>query len=328
MHVGVLGTGQVGGSIVLGLRALSHVRTSAWDADEATRGQLMAAGVAVADPEDLIGCDVLVLALPTPVALDWLTNPPAGCTAIVTDACSVTGALAAAAHPRLRYIGGHPMAGTEGSGWASARAEMFTGAPWALVVDNPELAAEDWLTVAQLVTALGARAVPVGAAGHDLAVGLVSHLPHVLTAAYGDALTRVGDDLALLLGATSFDDFTRVSASPGQRTADLLWHNREAVRAWAAAFRESLDRVERTLDEGDSAAFARLFTDAGAGRRRRDARRKQLVEEPVELIRASPADCLRWLRAHSTGSVAIGSIEEIRGTVATEVTLRGWRFDP
>lgn len=333
MRIGVLGTGQVGGSILLGLRALPHVTVSAWDADPATRSLLIAAGVDVADPADLLTCDVLVLALPTPAALAWLADPPPGCTALVTDACSVTGALAAAAHPRLRHVGGHPMAGTEGSGWTSARSDMFTGAPWALVVDDPALVAQDWLDVAGLVTGLGARVIPVGAQAHDEAVGLVSHLPHVLTAAYGDTLTRAEDDLALVLGASSFDDFTRVSTSPGQRTADLLWHNRAAVRAWVAAFRESLDRVERTLDEVDGAAFAGLFTQAGAARRRRDARRQRWCEPATPVFRGQPADCLGWLRAQGPGSVAIAHIEDAGAAGPAgaarnrEIALWGWRFD-
>jgi len=331
MQIGVLGAGQVGGSILLALRQrVPEVTAVAWDADEATRAHLRTAGIHVVEPAALVACDVLVLALPTPAARTWLADPPSGCTALVTDACSVKGALARVADGGLRYIGGHPMAGTEGAGWASARAEMFTGAPWALVLDDPAPAARDWLTVAGLLLGIGARVVPVTAAAHDAAVGIASHVPHVLTAAYGQALAEVGDDLALVLGASSFDDFTRLSASPGARTADLLWENRPAVLAHLAALRSSLGRIEATLLADDPGLFAASFTRAGEPRRRREAVRARLAEPPALLWAGSAEDCCGWLREQGQAAVVLAEIEPRRAVLGGDgpVTMHGWRIRP
>ena len=110
---------------------------------------------------------------------------------------------------QARYVGGHPMAGTEFSGWTASQEGLFAGAAWAVTYDyareHPDDAswAELFTTVCRLASVVGAEAVPVSVDRHDEAVARVSHLPHVIA----EALALVGDrggTLAQSLSAGSF----------------------------------------------------------------------------------------------------------------------------
>jgi prephenate dehydrogenase len=129
--------------------------------------------------------------------------------------------------PLARYVGGHPMAGSTGAGWAAGSADLFTGAAWVLSTDEGVDTAV-WAQAAALVLDCGAQVVPACATDHDAAVARVSHLPHLLAA----VLASVGADggpLALALGAGSFTDGTRVAGAPPDLVRAMCEGNRSAL---------------------------------------------------------------------------------------------------
>ncbi len=213
--VGVVGLGQLGGSLAAALVAAGR-EVRGWDVDPAAREAAAARGVRVT--RELTG--VVVLAVPLPAmagALDGLDVDPA---ATVTDLGSVKEPVLAALGPALggRFVGGHPMAGTERSGHAATDPELFRGARWALCLE-PGTDLRRWLRAAEVALDAGAEVVPVTAAEHDAAVAAVSHVPHLLAAALAAAAGEAGP-LALSLAAGSFRDGTRVIGSdPGFVTA-------------------------------------------------------------------------------------------------------------
>jgi prephenate dehydrogenase len=213
--VSVVGLGQLGGSLAAALAAAGRP-VSGWDVDPAARDAAEEHGVRVT--RELTG--VVVLAVPMPVlgsALDGLRIDP---DATVTDLGSVKVPVLAelgAAHGD-RFVGGHPMCGTERSGHAAADPALFTGARWALCLE-PDTDLRRWLRVAEIALTVGAEVVPVTAAEHDDAVAAISAVPHLLAAALAAAAGQAGP-LALSLAAGSFRDGTRVIASdPGFVTA-------------------------------------------------------------------------------------------------------------
>ncbi|MGH3844304.1 MAG: prephenate dehydrogenase, partial [Pseudonocardiaceae bacterium] len=231
----VIGLGLIGGSL---LRAAEG---AGWKVRGATRSEATAtaarnAGFDVtASIEDLAVStaddDLVVLAVPLPSVVDVLpvlARHAPRCR--LTDVVSVKQPVAAAVArhtPRVRYVGGHPMAGGSDSGWAAGSATLFTGASWVVGSDDgadPEV----WAQVAQLALDCGAQVVPAGAAEHDAAVARISHLPHVLAA----VLASVGADggpLAMALGAGSFTDGTRVAASSPELVRAMCEGNRDAL---------------------------------------------------------------------------------------------------
>lgn len=235
--VAVVGLGQIGGSLAAALAAAGREVTG-WDVDPAARAAAEGRGVRIG--RELGG--VVVLAVPLPAlatALDDLTVDP---DATVTDVGSVKAPVLAALGPRygVRYVGGHPMAGTERSGPEAVDPGLFAGARWAVCLE-PGTDLARWLRVAEVALAVGAEVVPVTAVDHDRAVAAVSSVPHLLAAALAAAAGEAGP-LALTLAAGSFRDGTRVAGSdPGFVTA-MLEGNRQPTAQALARVQAQLQR--------------------------------------------------------------------------------------
>jgi prephenate dehydrogenase len=120
--------------------------------------------------------------------------------------------------------------------------------------EGPErtTALPDWVTLAQLVTSLGARVVPVTAAAHDDAVAAVSHLPHLLAAAL--ALLVSENPLAATLAAGSFRDGSRVAATRPELIAAMCGGNASSVRRVLHAMIGDLQRFDADLGTDDPVA--------------------------------------------------------------------------
>jgi prephenate dehydrogenase len=255
--VSVVGLGQLGGSLAAALLATGR-EVSGWDVDPVARQAAQGRGVRIT--QHLAG--IVVLGVPLPAmaeALDGLDVDPR---ATVTDLGSVKVPVVAELGARFgdRYVGGHPMCGTERSGPDAVDPELFRGARWALCLESGTDLAR-WLRVAEVALDVGAEVVPVTAPEHDDAVAAVSHVPHLLAAALAAAAGEAGN-LALGLGAGSFRDGTRVIASdPGFVTAMVTGNGGPTSVA--------LDRVRRQLDRpwADLVAAGHAVRTFAPGRR-------------------------------------------------------------
>ena len=235
--VAVVGLGQLGGSLAAALAAAGRA-VAGWDVDPAARNAAAARGVRIT--RNLSG--VVVLAVPLPAlatALDELTVDP---DATITDVGSVKVPVLETLGTAYgsRFVGGHPMAGTERSGHAAADPALFTGARWAVCLD-PLTDLHRWLRVAEVALAVGAEVVPVTSADHDDAVAAVSHVPHLLAAALAAAASQAGP-LALGLAAGSFRDGTRVAGSDPAFVTAMVEGNAGPTSAALTRVRQQLDR--------------------------------------------------------------------------------------
>ena len=265
--VAIVGLGLIGGSL---LRRLGpHLDVRGYDSDQATRATAAEAGFRTAATlEDAVsGSDLVVLATPLPAFGELIPQVAknAGPGTLVTDVASVKVTpreLMRTHAPGLRYVGGHPMAGTERSGFAAADAHLFDGAPWVLCLD-PDTDFADWLELGRLVAGLGCRVVPATAEEHDVAVARISHLPHVLAA----VLAGVdGGDLARKLAAGSFRDGTRVAGTRPELTAAMCDGNRDAL---AGALDAALARLTEARDAvRGGGSLLPLFAQGYAARQR------------------------------------------------------------
>lgn len=232
MRVGVLGLGHIGGSIAQALGP----GTIGWDASPAVVAAAEAAGIDTTTP--VTEADLVVVA--TPLArlhedLPAMLSAVGTTGATVTDVASVKGPVLAAAEGHPAFVSGHPMAGTEKSGWAAATPSLFEGAPWlVLVADGAAVARVT--AVCRLALAVGARPVPIHPASHDRALATVSHLPHVLAA----ALTLQAESL-LPLAAGSMHGAARVASGDPALPTAMVELNRDAVLT-------AIDHLMRTLE--------------------------------------------------------------------------------
>ena len=275
-RVAVVGAGLIGGSIArrLGERGLDVV---AVDPDAGTRADAAAAGLEVGEqvPADR---DLVILANPLDVMPAVLAQvASAAPDAVVIDVGSakvVVRDAAAAAGLEHRYVGCHPMAGTEWSGFAHSDPELLVGATWA--VTSSRLADVDPLVVGVvgfLVEHFAATVTLLDAGEHDRAVALVSHAPHVLAhALLGVAEAATDLPAAVHLAAGSFRDGTRVAGRSPLRTYNMLVENTAALGAVVDDLIVALEGYRRDLD--DPAALRARLDDAAL---RADAVRRPVV---------------------------------------------------
>jgi prephenate dehydrogenase len=239
----VIGTGLIGGSIALALRANGwHVSGTDDDADRLTRAlDLRVVDAAGPDPDSAI----TFVATPVgavPAAARRALEATAGA---VTDVGSVKAAVVAAVdHPR--FVGGHPMAGSELEGLDGADAAMFTGAVWVLT-PVPGTDDDAFSLTRSVVRDLGAEVVVIPPDRHDRLVAVVSHVPHLTAATLmGIADQRADEHAALLrLAAGGFRDMTRIAAGHPGIWPDICAENREAI---VEVLDELVERLSRTRD--------------------------------------------------------------------------------
>lgn len=215
----VLGLGLIGGSL---LRAAApHVPVFGWSPGLTTRTAATSDGFDVVDdlPTTLrraTDADALVVMASPMTAFPSLLktiNEVAPATRL-TDVAGVKSPVAAevsALAPYARYVGSHPMTGTEHSGWAAGSPDLFEDHVWVTTLDEGS-DVELWAPIAGLATTIGSRVVPCEVGAHDDAAARISHLPHLMAAALAQ-VGAMGGPLALSLAAGSFRDGTRVAAT-------------------------------------------------------------------------------------------------------------------
>ena len=235
--VGVVGLGQLGGSLAAALVAAGREVTG-WDVDPGARAA--AAGRGVRIDREMSG--VVVLAVPLPAMATALAPLAVHPDATVTDLGSVKRPVLETVGAAFggRFVGGHPMCGTERSGHAATDPALFRGARWAVCLER-DTELPRWLRVAEVALDAGAEVVPVTAAEHDDAVAAISHVPHLLAAALAAAAAQAGP-LALSLAAGSFRDGTRVAGSDPALVTAMVEGNAGPTAAALARVREQLDR--------------------------------------------------------------------------------------
>ncbi len=276
-RVTIVGVGLIGGSLGMAVRRRGLARevvgvTRAAEAIAAARARGAIDHGTLVLEEAVAGADLVVLATPPDAVVPAARRalPHLRPDAILTDVASVKGgivrAIEAVAEPQgAVFVGGHPMAGNEGSGVASADAELFERAVYVLT-PTERIGPAAVARLADFARALGARPVVLAPDEHDRAVAIVSHLPYLIAA----ALVSVADGAAGAAGP-AFLGATRVAVSPVELWTQICRLNRAPIAAALAAFRSELAQLEAALDDRDRAGA--LLERARAARARLGAAR-------------------------------------------------------
>jgi prephenate dehydrogenase len=275
-RLAVVGVGLLGGSLALAARAHGLAREIVGVGRDPSRLEApLRAGavdrVTTSVAEGVRDADVIVLAA-TVLANERLLGEVWGAMApgaLVTDVGSTKRGIVSAAErlaagqPRA-FVGSHPMAGSEQSGFGVARADLFRGATVIVTpTDTSDPAAVKGVTA--LWETLGARVSALDPDTHDRVVAAISHLPHVAAWALVDAVGRF-EPGALTFAARGFKDTTRIAASDPAMWTDILLDNRDAIVASLAAFRRALDDLERLVTAGDRAGIEAVLARMKARR--------------------------------------------------------------
>jgi prephenate dehydrogenase len=250
--VRIVGSGLIGTSIGLALvRFGVVVELVDADPDNALMAERIGAGSRLVELEP----QLVVVAVPPDHVGAVVAEQLEQTTAVVTDAASVKSKpLADAAEltgDLSRYVGSHPMAGSERSGPLAGRADLFDGATWAITPhkDSDPEAVE---LIRRLAEACGARTVELSVQDHDLAVARVSHLPHLMSALAAGSLVDA-PSAHLELSGQGVRDVTRIAGGDPGLWTQIVSANSKALTGLLEQIRGELDRVLVALSKEDAA---------------------------------------------------------------------------
>jgi prephenate dehydrogenase len=271
-RVAILGLGLMGASLGMALRAAGGARlvtgydSSPGVAERARERDALELACATV-PEAVAAADLVVLAAPMRAAPDLLSAiaPCLAPGALVTDIGSVKERLVKSAERILpdpsRFVGGHPMAGSERSGVEAARADLYAGCIWTLTPTartSPQATAR----ISWMIGHLSATPLILDPSEHDAAVALISHLPRI--AASGLVLTAEQSafwPVARELAAGGFRDSTRVASGDPEMTLDICLANAPALLAGLDAYIETLRSLRAQIASG-AATLSETFASA------------------------------------------------------------------
>lgn len=223
--------------------------------------------------DGVAGADLCILATPVATLVDqmpavWAAAPD---DAIITDVGSTKAAIVRAADALsatrpISFVGSHPMAGSEKSGYGVARVDLFRGAT-IVVTPTERTSTAAVKRVTEFWEALGGRVCQLDPISHDRAVAAISHLPHIVADALVDAVVRM-DASYFDVAGRGFKDTTRIAASDPRVWREIFQENRAALTEALAAFRAALDDLDALVAEGDA---PRVEAELDRIRRVRDA---------------------------------------------------------
>lgn len=271
----MLGVGLLGASVLRATRArLPDVALAAWSRSASSRDSVADIATVHTSPEAAAhGADCVVLAGPVDALPAWLARvaPALSADAWVTDVGSTKRALHAAAAKLgpagRRFVGGHPMAGSERGGAAQGRADLLTGRPCIVTADAHTadgLAAR----AGALWTALGGRVVQMTPEAHDRAVATISHLPHATACALAHLLSDTDANLALAAGGLR--DTTRVAGGDPAIWIPILMENADHLIPLLEGLERASADLRGALATRDAARLGAYLARARAFRQRLD----------------------------------------------------------
>ena len=272
LTVGVVGLGLIGGSLCKAYKENDGVRVLAHDIDASVQDFAILSGAAdaVLDFESLGQCQLLLIATYPAAAEGYLraAAPHIGKDTVVIDClgtkreiCRVGFALAE--EYGFTYVGGHPMAGTQNSGFKYSRANLFHGAP--MVIVPPRYDDIEFLEMIKaLLLPAGFKSITVTTAHrHDESIAFTSQLAHVVSNAYIKSPTAGGHKG---FSAGSYKDLTRVAWLNPQMWAELFLENGDNLLREIDILTENLSKYRKAIADGDRETLERLLDE---GRQRK-----------------------------------------------------------
>ncbi len=272
----VFGLGLIGGSLALALAKHGFI-VSGSDANHEVEQSALAREIIYAvgvDPQ----AEISFIATPVSSIPEQAKLALAQTKGIVTDVGGVKSSVVSNVND-ARFIGGHPMAGSELAGLDGADESLFDGAVWVL---TPSLESSDatFESLAKVIRTLGAEIVVLDAQRHDQLVAVVSHLPHLTAATLmGLAQITAEEHVAVLrLAAGGFRDMTRVASGMPQIWIDICRENRSAILDALDGMISGLTEMREIVESQDNAALLTRLSTARNARANLPGRVHELMD--------------------------------------------------
>ena len=286
-RIGIVGLGLIGGSLALRL-VQAECDVLAWNHHGHYYDQARARGIkCVESINDLTSAEpeIIVLCNPLRAMPEVLGSLSAGIDTSITTLTDVGSVKAQVrrqvVHAGLAdcFVGAHPMAGNEHSGFGAADPALFNGARWAISVDGSTEYSRFLSVLHLVVDMVGDHAIVLNDAVHDRATALISHMPHVVATALINELTENPDrDIAAALAAGSWRDMTRVALTDPARTRAMVDEDAVNVERLLRSMAGRLIRVADALHNGNADQIRQFFA---AGQPFRDFKLKNKLHKDL-----------------------------------------------
>jgi prephenate dehydrogenase len=268
----IVGVGLIGGSVGLALRqrgiADVVVGVGRRQASLRTARRIGAVTTTTVDlAKGVAKAELIVVCTPVRRIVDDVRQAARHCPegTLITDAGSAKRVIVEALDGQMprgcRFLGGHPLAGSEKTGAAHARADLFEGRI-AILTPTKNTHAEDFDTLESFWSALGSVVVQMSPEDHDRALAVTSHLPHLAAA----ALAAVLPESCFRLTGTGVLDTTRIASGDPELWTQIFVQNRENVLAAIGRFQRELSAMQATIENNDEEKLRHLLAVAKKNR--------------------------------------------------------------
>lgn len=277
-QVTIIGVGLIGGSIAKALARLNEFRIVCVDADCSNLEGAKNDGFTIKSADDIQegveNADLIFICTPVTTIPKMVKciSPYLKDGAIITDVGSTKKwaikEIDANITKNNYYIGGHPMAGSEKSGYQNSIPDLFNNASYILIPDEstPGNVVNEMINIVRM---MGAQPVIMDMDNHDASVAFISHLPYVASVCLSSAISKTGqDDEIIKISAGSLRDMTRVSDSSIPMWRDICATNTQKIKDALVKYREELDSFVKLLDDGDYEVIEEYLKSAKEFRQR------------------------------------------------------------
>lgn len=295
MTIGLVGLGLIGGSIARALKSRSgRYRIIAWDREQETLKRALSEGIvdmaASSDFAAFKACDMVFLCVPVfsmKTVLERLA-PHLKPDCVITDVGSTKGDVSrimAELGVSDRYIGGHPLAGSEKSGYAAARANLFENAYYVMTANKntPELKKQLLMGV---VRDLGAIPLEMTPDEHDRVTAAISHVPHVVASLLVNLVKKLdGPERHMwTIAAGGFKDITRIASSTPELWAGICLSNRDRILETLKALEGQLSDFCGLLERRDREKLIDFFQSARSYRNSFADMQKSIIQRNFDIV--------------------------------------------
>lgn len=293
----VVGLGLIGSSVALALGS-SGWEVSGWDTDEAVRVAARKHDIAL--DQEYAHCDLVFVCVPAGHVVKVANEVAQGLVsphAVISDVAGVkTGIVRDVLDGR--FIGGHPMAGSELRGPAGASSELFNGCNW-ILTPSSHTTPDTYSKMHAIIRDLNANVVAIEPEQHDRLMSVASHVPHLVAGALMNEATATSrhDAILLQLAAGGFRDMTRIAAGDPAIWPDVLIENQQAVKDSLSSVINRLTGFLEAIESNDREGLEQMLHSAAMARRELPGRatqsenltylRVELSDEPGQLARVT-----------------------------------------
>ncbi len=270
MKIGIISLGLIGGSLLKDLVLQQEHELYAVTRNRKTLDEIKPIVSDCSDDINILSaCEIVFIASPINKTLEIMDELESVVNkdCIVLDCASIKGFVIRKKRP-YKFIGSHPMAGTENNGFAASFEGLFKGAKWVLT-PSENISESDFKKVAGVISATGAKILITTPDEHDMAVALISHMPMLISQSLFK--TAQNNNLAMKLAASGFRDMTRLAMSNPVMADDMLKYNGENIR-------KSLEMLQKSVNYLINTKYFEEITDI------KNTRSKMYSDEGKNLI--------------------------------------------